>query len=101
MYDVKLQGSIGGGWALVCDIHYSYRQDDRFVVNLLTKGGAPSMSRKPSYTYCSASGKVIFKDELAAKLALARRVWKDKGEVRHYYCSHCKSYHLTSQKKGE
>lgn len=39
MYDVRLQGSIGGGWALVCDIHYSYRQDDRFVVNLLTKSG--------------------------------------------------------------
>lgn len=47
---------------------------------------------------CNRSGrKVIFKTELDAKLTLARRVWKDTGEVRIYACGN--HYHLTSQKK--
>lgn len=45
---------------------------------------------------CNRQGKVIFATELDAKIALAHRVWKDKGEKRYYYCpgGH---YHLTSQ----
>lgn len=44
---------------------------------------------------CSKTGKVIFDSDLEAKIALARRVWKDKGEVRYYHCS-MGHYHLTS-----
>lgn len=44
-------------------------------------------------------GKVIFEDEIAAKIALARRVWKDKGEIRHYPCFD--HWHLTSEPKNE
>lgn len=50
-----------------------------------------------SPTKCK-SGKVAFHDDLAAKMALARRVWKDKGEVRHYQCESCGKWHLTSRK---
>lgn len=46
---------------------------------------------------CNREGKVIFEDELNAKIALARRVWKDKGEQRVYRCGN--HYHLTSQEK--
>lgn len=42
-----------------------------------------------------AGGKVKFPTELDAKIALARRVWKDKGECRYYFCHG--HYHLTSQ----
>ena len=45
------------------------------------------------------SQKVIFKTELDAKIALASRVWKDKGEVRHYKCEIGNHWHLTSQEK--
>ena len=43
--------------------------------------------------------KVIFKDELAAKIALAQRVWKDKGEVRYYRCEIGNHWHLSSQEE--
>lgn len=48
---------------------------------------------------CNKTGKVIFSNELDAKIALAARVWKDKGEQRYYPCKgHGKRvhYHLTS-----
>ena len=48
---------------------------------------------------CNRVHKVIFEDELAAKLALAERVWKDKGEVRHYAC--LDHFHLTSMRENE
>lgn len=47
---------------------------------------------------CNRSNKVIFGDELEAKIALASRVWKDKGEVRAYACV-MGHWHLTSQQK--
>lgn len=47
------------------------------------------------------TGKVAFRDELAAKIALARRVWKDKGERRTYKCKFCNHYHLTSQESRQ
>lgn len=54
---------------------------------------------------CGKQNKVIFPTELDAKLALATRVWKDKGEVDYYLCDFkCRAakykehYHLTSQK---
>jgi hypothetical protein len=43
---------------------------------------------------CNKAGKIIFATELDAKIALARRVWKDKGEKRYYPCG--KHFHLTS-----
>ena len=52
---------------------------------------------------CSKTGKVIFRDEIDAKIALAARVWKDKGEVRYYPCKVGKSthYHLTSRSENK
>lgn len=47
---------------------------------------------------CSTNGKVIFPTELDAKIALASRVWKDKGEIRYYPCK-LGHFHLTSQEK--
>ena len=43
---------------------------------------------------CNRANKVIFKTELEAKMALAERVWKDKGEIRDYECRD--HFHLTS-----
>ena len=51
------------------------------------------MAKKPKR--CNISGLVIFEDELAAKFALARRVWKDKGEKRYFQCRD--HFHLTAQ----
>lgn len=48
-------------------------------------------------------GKVMIHTELDAKMALAKRIAKDKGEVRYYLCdAHGtkKHWHLTSQVKG-
>lgn len=45
---------------------------------------------------CWRGNKVIFATELDAKLALAQRVWRDKGEVDFYPCPNG-HYHLTSQ----
>lgn len=44
---------------------------------------------------CGISGLVIFDTELDAKIALAKRVWMDKGEKRYFSCR--KHFHLTSQ----
>ena len=50
---------------------------------------------------CNRTGKVIFASELDAKVALARRVWSDKGEKRWYPCEGSKPrhFHLTSKEK--
>lgn len=42
-------------------------------------------------------GKVIFKTELDAKMALAWRIRRDKGEKRYYRCELGNHFHLTSQ----
>lgn len=47
--------------------------------------------------YCRRARKVSFIDELAAKIALAERVRKDKGEIRYYACNFGNHYHLTSE----
>jgi hypothetical protein len=49
--------------------------------------------------YCRRARKVAFPDELDAKIALAERIRKDKGEVRHYQCNFGPHFHLTSQKE--
>lgn len=49
-------------------------------------------------------GKIILHTELDAKIALAARLAKDKGEIRYYECdAHGtkKHWHLTSQTKKE
>jgi hypothetical protein len=48
-------------------------------------------------SFCARANKVSFPSELEAKIVLARRVWKDKGEVRYYRCPHTNHYHLTSK----
>ena len=47
---------------------------------------------------CNRVHKVIFFTELDAKLALAQRVWKDKGEVDYYPCHG--HWHLTSEERN-
>jgi hypothetical protein len=44
-------------------------------------------------------GKIIIRDELSAKIILARLVWKDKGQFRAYECNLCWGHvwHVTSQ----
>lgn len=44
---------------------------------------------------CGITGLVILKTELDAKIVLAERVWKDKGERRHFKCRYYNHYHLT------
>jgi len=44
-----------------------------------------------------ARGKVIFRTELDAKIALSSRVWRDKGEKRAYKCELGDHWHLSSQ----
>ena len=44
-------------------------------------------------------GLVVFPDELGAKIALAGRVARDKGEIRYFKCGN--HFHLTSQPKEE
>lgn len=51
----------------------------------------------PNVTVCK---KVRFRDEIAAKLALAGKAG-DKGSTRVYPCPQCRAWHTTSQpKKG-
>ncbi len=47
--------------------------------------------------WCPRARKVIFPNELEAKIALAQRQRQDKGEKRYYPCNFGKHYHLTSQ----
>lgn len=49
--------------------------------------------------FCNRSSKVIFHTELDAKIALADRIAKDKGEKRYYPCG--KHFHLTSMPLNE
>lgn len=46
-------------------------------------------------------GKVLYRDEIAAKLALAELQRRDKGEQRIYRCNICSGapWHLTGQEK--
>jgi hypothetical protein len=47
--------------------------------------------------FCRRTRKVQFHTELDAKIALAPRVRKDKGEIRYYQCEFCNGWHLSSQ----
>lgn len=46
-------------------------------------------------------GKIIIRDELSAKILLARLVWRDKGQFRTYECNICygQVWHVTSQEQ--
>jgi hypothetical protein len=59
------------------------------------RSARPTLGRR--VTKC---GKVRYRTELDAKMALANRVWKDKGEVRAYRHSKCGGWHLTSMPLG-
>jgi len=49
---------------------------------------------------CNRAGnKVIFQTEMDAKLALSRRMWRDKGEVDYYPCP-VGHFHLTSERRN-
>lgn len=51
--------------------------------------------------YCRRARKVAFTSELDAKMALADRSARDKGEIRYYKCKFCPHYHLTSEKQRD
>ncbi|MBO2451294.1 hypothetical protein J4573_29665 [Actinomadura barringtoniae] len=62
--------------------------------------GRASRPHRPS---TCPSGKVRFRDRIAANLALATiqrrdRPGREKLEVRVYRCSDCRGFHLTSQR---
>lgn len=46
---------------------------------------------------CSHCLKVSFLDEISAKIVLAKRSYKEKGERRVYPCPFGKGWHLTSK----
>ena len=55
------------------------------------------MTRAKVRTRKCRGQKVIFHTELDAKIALAGRMAKDKGEIRYYQCELQKHWHLTSR----
>jgi len=60
-----------------------------------TRYGRPPVAQK-----CKTTGKVSFRDEIAAKIALGRlmaRPLRERKEQRTYLCSFCHYWHLTSQ----
>jgi hypothetical protein len=59
------------------------------------RGRRPTLGKK-----VAKCGKVRYRTEVDAKMALAYRSWKDKGEVRAYRHSKCGGWHLTSQPMG-
>lgn len=50
-----------------------------------------------TYTKKCRGQKIIFHTELDAKIALAGRIRKDKGEIRYYRCEIANHWHLSSQ----
>lgn len=54
-------------------------------------------NRKP-LRRCNKTGLIIFPDELEAKIVLARRVWKDKGEKRTFPCGN--HFHLSADDRS-
>lgn len=54
------------------------------------------VSRK-KFSKCRKTGKIRYHDALDAQIALAKLVWKDKGEKRTYRCHFCRGFHTTSQ----
>lgn len=55
---------------------------------------------KPIPRKCIRTGKVKFRSDLDARIALAGRINRDSGELRTYQCEFCHQYHMTSQTKG-
>lgn len=50
---------------------------------------------------CSQTGLVILFTELEAKIVLAQRMYRDKGEVRYFPCTAGNHFHLTSEPENE
>ena len=48
-------------------------------------------------TRCKATGKRRFRDEIAAKLALAEMQRAGRDEKRCYFCPSCRGWHVTSE----
>lgn len=60
--------------------------------------------RRRGAARCAESGKVRYRDEVAAGLALATLQRQDKDghtEQRAYRCPACRGWHLTSKPKGQ
>lgn len=49
--------------------------------------------------WCNRANSPIIPDELTAKMVLAERVWKDKGEKRYYKC--LGHFHLAAMSEEE
>lgn len=50
---------------------------------------------------CNRTGLVILFSELDAKIVLAQRKYRDKGEVRYFECKSGNHFHLTSMPENE
>jgi hypothetical protein len=62
------------------------------------KYGRPQWPKK--LKKCRTTGKISFRDEIAAKIALGHlmaRPLRERKEQRTYFCSFCHHWHLTSQ----
>lgn len=56
---------------------------------------------RPRPDKCSRCGKTVFRDRIAAQMALTNmRHKRDQRPVRAYFDATCKKWHLTSWRKG-
>lgn len=57
--------------------------------------------RRARLIRCGQTGLVILFSELEAKIVLAQRRHRDKGEVRYFPCTAGDHFHLTSEPENE
>jgi hypothetical protein len=57
--------------------------------------------RRTKLTRCSQTGLVILFTELEAKIVLAQRMYRDKGETRYFPCTAGNHFHLTAEPENE
>jgi hypothetical protein len=57
------------------------------------------MGKKGKKPRCSSSGKIQYRTEIDAKLAIAGFAAKGRDEARAYRCPECRKWHTTSKKR--
>lgn len=69
----------------------------------MAEGGVSQVIRRPRKRLqrCNQTGWVIILTELDAKIVLAQRIHRDKGETRYYQCRFGNHFHLTSEPENE
>lgn len=71
----------------------------------LAQGGIEEVTRprrhRQKLIRCGQTGLVILFSELEAKIVLAQRIHRDKGEVRYFPCTAGNHFHLTAEPENE